>query len=71
MTDEIPGWPQVRLTEPAYAKRFGGPAWEDFPPGLRADIDAHTRVSPSATSAGAGEPRGPVRPRPSPHESAS
>ena len=27
----IAGWPKIELTEPAYAKRFTGPAWEDFP----------------------------------------
>ncbi len=35
------GWPQIKLTEPAYAQRFTGPALEDFPEGLRRDIDAH------------------------------
>ena len=30
----IPGWPKFKLTEPAYAKRFTGPALEDFPQGL-------------------------------------
>src|SRR4029078_8098492 len=36
----IPGWPDVMLTEPPYVKRSAGPAWEDFPQGLRHDIDA-------------------------------
>src|SRR5262245_26435076 len=35
----IPGWPQFKLTEPAY--RSAGPAWRDFPQGLRDDIDAY------------------------------
>ena len=38
---QIPGWPNVTLTEPPYAKRFTGPALEDFPQGLRDDIDAY------------------------------
>ena len=38
--DGIPGWPQFKLTEPPYAKRFTGPALEDFTQGLRDDIDA-------------------------------
>ena len=37
----IPGWPKITLTEPPYVKRFTGPAWEDFPQGLRDDIDAY------------------------------
>ena len=37
----IPGWPKVRLTEPPFAKRFSGPTVEDFPQGLRDDIDAY------------------------------
>ena len=35
----IAGWPQIKLTEPPYAKRSSGPAWEDFPQGLQKDID--------------------------------
>jgi len=37
----IPAWPQITLTEPPCAKPFAGPALEDFPQGLRDDIDAH------------------------------
>src|SRR5680860_604030 len=37
----IPAWPQIRLTEPPYEKGFTGPAVEDFPQGLRNDIDAY------------------------------
>lgn len=37
----IPGWPNVKLTEPPFAKPFSGPAWENFPQGLRDDIDAY------------------------------
>ena len=39
--ETIPAWPRVRLTEPALAKRFAGPAMEEFPEGLSADIDAY------------------------------
>lgn len=38
---QIDGWPQIKLTEPPYAKRSSGPDWEDFPQGLRKDIDAY------------------------------
>jgi integrase len=38
--DEIAGWPQQRLTEPP-VKASEGPAWEDFPEGLRRDVDVH------------------------------
>ena len=37
----IPAWPQIRLTEPPYENGFTGPAVEDFPQGLRNDIDAY------------------------------
>jgi hypothetical protein len=37
----IPGWPKLKLTEPPYATPFTGPSWEDFPSGLRDDIDAY------------------------------
>jgi integrase len=37
----IPGWPQCKLAEPAYMNRSAGPAWEDFPQGLRDDIDVY------------------------------
>jgi Phage integrase family len=38
--DEIAGWPRQQLTEPPI-KASVGPAWEDFPEGLRRDVDAH------------------------------
>jgi Phage integrase family len=37
----IAGWPKIELTEPPYSSRFTGPTWEDFPQGLRDDIDAY------------------------------
>ena len=37
----IPVWPKITFTEPPYVKGFTGPAWEDFPQGLRDDIDAY------------------------------
>jgi integrase len=36
----IGGWPLPRLTEPPI-KAQEGPAWEDFPEGLRRDVDAY------------------------------
>ena len=36
----IDGWPLQRLTEPPI-KAKAGPAWEDFPEGLRRDVDAY------------------------------
>jgi site-specific recombinase XerD len=38
--DAIQGWPMQRLTEPPI-KAKAGPAWEDFPAGLRQDVDAY------------------------------
>ena len=36
----IDGWPQVRLIEPP-VKAVEGPTWDDFPEGLRADIEGY------------------------------
>ena len=38
--DENADWPSQRLTEPPL-KAKEGPAWEEFPEGLRRDIDKH------------------------------
>jgi hypothetical protein len=38
--DENPAWPAQRLTEPPL-KAKEGPGWEEFPEGLRRDIDKH------------------------------
>jgi integrase len=38
--DAIQGWPMQRLTEPPI-KAKAGPAWEDFPAGLRQDVGAY------------------------------
>jgi hypothetical protein len=35
---KIEGWPKLRLVEPP-AKAAAGPAWEEFPEGLRADVE--------------------------------
>ena len=35
---KIDGWPEIRLEEPP-VKAAAGPAWEDFPEGLRADVE--------------------------------
>ncbi len=39
--DSVPGWPKVTLTEPARLKSHEGPAWADFPVGLRKDIEQY------------------------------
>ena len=36
----IDGWPQLRLVEPP-VKASEGPAWDDFPEGLRTDIEGY------------------------------
>jgi hypothetical protein len=36
---KIEGWPQLRLVEPP-VKSAEGPTWDDFPQGLRADIES-------------------------------
>jgi hypothetical protein len=45
----ILGWSDIRLTVPAYAPRFVGPSWEDFPEGLRRDISRTWRASRNGT----------------------
>jgi hypothetical protein len=37
---QIDGWPQLRLVEPP-VKSAEAPMWEDFPEGLRTDIEGH------------------------------
>jgi integrase len=37
---KLDGWPQLRLTEPP-VKAAEGPLWEDFPTGLREDIEGY------------------------------
>jgi hypothetical protein len=37
---KIEGWPKVRLVEPP-VKAADGPAWDDFPQGLRTDIEGY------------------------------
>jgi integrase len=41
--EAVPGWPAHRLVPPALTPVWPGPAWEAFPAGLRADIEAHLR----------------------------
>ncbi len=38
----VEGWPKRPLNEPA-VKGMAGPAWEDFPVGLRADVDGYLK----------------------------
>jgi integrase len=38
--EEYPAWPQQRLTEPTL-ENAEGPTWEDFPEGLRRDVDTY------------------------------
>ena len=49
--DKIEGWPSHRLVEPV-VKTMQGPAWDDFPEGLRRDVEAYlkglTRIRRSA-----------------------
>jgi hypothetical protein len=46
----IEGWPQQELIEPPL-KTKAGPRWEDFPEGLRADVDAHLKFLATARRA--------------------
>lgn len=39
--DTIEGWPAQRLLEPAIARSSSGPEWDEFPAGLRADIECY------------------------------
>jgi integrase len=46
----IEGWPRQELIEPPL-KAKAGPRWEDFPEGLRADVDAHLKFLATARRA--------------------
>ena len=46
----IEGWPQQELIEPPL-KAKEGPRWEDFPEGLRADVDANLKFLATARRA--------------------
>ena len=37
----VPGWPPQRLIEPPPKSTLVGPAWEEFPEGLRRDIESY------------------------------
>jgi hypothetical protein len=37
----VPGWPSQKLIEPAPKSILAGPAWEEFPEGLRRDIESY------------------------------
>jgi hypothetical protein len=37
----VPGWPSQRLVEPPPKASLRGPAWDEFPAGLRRDIEAY------------------------------
>jgi len=39
----VPGWPSHRLIEPPPKSALAGPPWEEFPAGLRRDIEAYLR----------------------------
>jgi hypothetical protein len=62
-TVAVEGWPATRLTEPPL-KALEGPLWEDFPEGLRNDLEAYLSYLTKPTPPRAGAP-GPVSPRPS------
>jgi hypothetical protein len=61
----VAGGPKIELTEPAYATRFTGPAWEDFPKGLRATSTLTASVSACAIGQPAVKSPDHVRPPPS------
>ena len=39
--DVVPGWPSQKLIEPPPKCTLAGPAWEEFPEGLRRDIESY------------------------------
>ena len=49
----LPGWPALRLTEPALQSREAGPSWDAFPIRVRNEIDAYldtlTRIRRTAS----------------------
>jgi hypothetical protein len=57
----IDGWPQMRLLEPP-VKAAEGPLWDDFPEGLRADIEGHLADLTRIRRDQAGQRRRPCKP---------
>jgi integrase len=59
----IPGWPSQRLAEPPTKGSLRGPTWDEFPAGLRRDIEGYlaslTRIRRDAS----GRRRRPCKPR--------
>ena len=61
--DTVPGWPSQRLAEPPPKASLRGPAWDEFPAGLRRDIEGYL-VSLTRVRRGAGgRRRAPCKPK--------
>lgn len=60
--EAVPGWPDCRMLPPEVTPVSPGPAWELFPEGLRADIEAHLRRLAKPHRSANGRRRKPCKP---------
>jgi hypothetical protein len=58
---KIPGWPPCRLVEPP-VKAAAKPAWDEFPEGLRRDVDRYLESLTGVRRSGAGRRMRPQKP---------
>jgi hypothetical protein len=61
--DTVPGWPSQRLIEPRPKASLRGPAWDEFPAGLRRDIEAYLASLASVRRDAGGRRRAPCKPK--------
>jgi integrase len=59
----VPGWPSHRLIEPPPKSSLAGVPWEEFPAGLRRDIEAYLRSLEQVRRVAGGRRRPPCKPK--------
>ena len=61
--DTVPGWPSQRLAEPPPKASLRGPAWDEFPAGLRRDIEGYLVTLTNVRRGADGRRRAPCKPK--------
>ena len=59
----VPGWPSHRLVEPPAKSSLAGPPWEEFPAGLRRDIETYLTSLQHIRRIAGGRRRPPCKPK--------
>jgi hypothetical protein len=59
----VPGWPSRRLLEPLPQTTVAGPLWQEFPAGLRRDIEDYLRSLEQIRRIPGGRRRPPCKPK--------